>query len=85
MQSTPCFGIDASGEELVIAASDGRHAPMTIRNEMSAICQWLDSLPTPAMVGIESTGGRVTSPAGMTVLSVGTSGKSVSPNDGLIA
>ena len=56
MQSTPCFGIDASGEELVIAASDGRHAPMTIRNEMSAICQWLDSLPTPAMVGIESTG-----------------------------
>lgn len=56
MQSTPCFGIDASGEELVIAASDGRHAPLTIPNERAAICQWLDTLPTPAMVGIESTG-----------------------------
>ena len=56
MQSMSYFGIDASGAELVVAASDQRHAPLTIANRAAAIGQWLDTLPAHAVIGIESTG-----------------------------
>lgn len=49
------YGIDASGDELVIATWPASTV-QTIANEPTSIADWLERLPEEAAIGIEATG-----------------------------
>ncbi|GJL54794.1 MAG: hypothetical protein NPIRA02_19260 [Nitrospirales bacterium] len=56
MQPVLNVGVDVAKDTVVVTSADQRWPVQQIRNQRSALCAWLKTLPAGSRIGLESTG-----------------------------